>query len=446
MEVDCRLRAADGHYEWFLARGEPLHGQADGRIVKWFGTCTDIDELKRLDQALQEADRRKDEFLGMLAHELRNPLAAIVNASQVLDRLGSPDLTAAKLRSIILRQSRNLTRMVDDLLDVSRITSGKIRLNKEVLDVSTIISRAVEVARTFIERRQHELTVSLGSQSMRLEADPTRLEQILVNLLNNAAKYTDPGGRIRVSADRVDEQIVIRVTDNGIGIPLDMLPRIFDLFTQVDASVDRSKGGLGIGLAMVRNLVQLHNGIVTVHSDGSGRGSEFVVRLPALVQDDPEPPVSPATTTASAGSPVRVLIVDDRVDTADSIRMLVEALGHEGRMVHSGADALEAVQRDRPDLMLIDIGMPDMNGYELARRLRADRSVAELTLIALTGYWREDDRRSAAGAGFDRYLVKPVSLETLEAVLADVSARANQRLELSRKRRNETAPTPTTSI
>jgi two-component system CheB/CheR fusion protein len=434
VECECRLRAADGHFEWFLVRGEPLRGLGGG-IVKWFGTCTGIDELKRLDQALQEADQRKDEFLGMLAHELRNPLAAIVNAAQVLDRIGPADPTMVKLRTIIQRQSQNLTRMVDDLLDISRITRGKIRLNKEVVDLSTIIGRAVEVARPTIEGRQHELNLSLGSQSMRVEADPTRLEQILVNLLNNAAKYTDPGGRIRLSADRVDGQTVIRVSDNGVGMSQDVLPRVFDLFAQVDTSLDRAKGGLGIGLATVRNLVQLHGGIVTAHSDGPGQGSEFVVRLPALAEEQEDLAQPPATQTSTAAAQVRVLVVDDRVDTAECICMLIESLGHTAHMVHNGSDALELVERERPDLMLIDIGMPGMNGYELARRLRSDPALTDIRLVALTGYGRDDDRKSAGAAGFDRHLVKPVGFETLEEVLGEAVPRARGEHPVKQARR-----------
>jgi PAS domain S-box-containing protein len=421
-QTEYRLRTADGTYRWTAVRAVPVLNR-DGTVREWVGMNTDITDSKHAEEALREADRRKDEFLSMLAHELRNPLSAILNAGQILNRIGSNDPQAAQLRAMIHRQCQNITRMVDDLLDVSRIARGKIQLKKEVLDLSTIIGRAVESVRPYVEHRQHELVVSLGSQPMRLAADPTRLEQILANLLNNAVKYTEPGGHIRLLAEREEDEIVIRVEDNGIGIATDMLPHVFDLFTQADNSLAKSEGGLGIGLALVRNLVELHGGIVTVHSAGPGKGSQFVVRLPGLPEEvRPAAPQDESMDVASQR--LRVLVVDDSVDVAECLCMVLNALGHDSAMVHSGAAALDSVRRQRPDVILIDIGMPEMNGHELARRLRSQPDSEALCLVALTGYGREEDRRAAKQAGFDSHLVKPVGVATLETLLASVADRS----------------------
>jgi PAS domain S-box-containing protein len=413
-ECEYRLRAADGHFEWFLVRSVPLRDSQD-RIVKWFGTCTGIQKIKQLEAALRDADRTKDEYLGMLGHELRNPLTVISNAIQVLARENVPE-PQAKLCSMIRRQSQNLTRMVEDLLDVSRITHGRITLAKENIDLRVIFDRAVDGTRSLMQSQSQDLSISLGSEPLRLNADPTRLEQVLVNLLSNAAKYTERGGCIRLSADREDGEIVIRVEDDGIGISPQMLPRVFDLFVQGDTACDRSQGGLGIGLALVRSLVQLHEGTVGAYSAGTNQGAQFEVRLPAL-----EVPTETECITrcTSAHKPhLRILVVDDQVEVAESVLMVLEELGHEVRMVHSGAAALDEVHRDRPDLMFVDLGMPGMSGYEVAHRLRSQPELSRLCLVALSGYGREDDRYRTREAGFNYHLVKPAGLEMIESLLS----------------------------
>jgi PAS domain S-box-containing protein len=416
---EATLRAADQTpVPVYLSLNHFVQPGDSGSICVLVTDLTERRAQEALCGRLHDADRRKDEFLGMLAHELRNPLAVISNASQVLDRIAAPEPQAAKLRGMIMRQTENFTRMVDDLLDISRVTRGKIALQKEIVELSTIVGRAVDGARPLIESREHELVVSLSPHPLRLEADPTRLEQVLVNLLNNAAKYTEPGGRIRLLAEREDDQLVIRVEDSGVGIPPAMLSRIFDLFTQVDVSLTKSHNGLGIGLAMVRSLVELHGGIVTVYSEGTGQGSQFVVRLPALPESQPEPPAPPAPPETSIATRVCVLVVDDHPEVAESICMLLNALGYDSRMVHSGEAALDAVRHERPDLIFIDIGMPEMDGYDVARRLRAQPDLGDLYLVALTGYGQASDRRRARAAGFDTYLVKPAGLKAIEAVLS----------------------------
>jgi signal transduction histidine kinase/ActR/RegA family two-component response regulator len=392
-------------------------------------------ERKRLQEALRqraeqlaEIDRRKDEFLAMLAHELRNPLAPIRNALQILRLRDVADPLVRQARDIIDRQVQQMTRLVDDLLDVARISRGKIRLRKERVELRKVVNLAVETTRPFIDKRQHQLTVSLPPEPLWLEADPVRLEQILANLLNNAAKYTDPGGRIWLTAERVRgtrdaaEDVVLRVRDNGIGIPPEMRARIFEAFAQADQSLDRSQGGLGIGLTLVRLLAELHGGAVEVHSEGAGKGSQFTVRLPLDAREAPAAAHRSAVNAAQSLRPRRVLVVDDNQDGAESLGMMLRLWGHEAYLAFDGPGALRAVEEYRPEAVFMDIGLPEMDGYQVAKRLRERYDPQRLVLVALTGYGQDEDRRRSSEAGFNYHLVKPVDLGALETILDSLRA------------------------
>jgi K+-sensing histidine kinase KdpD len=375
--------------------------------------ATAIDNSRLYDE-LRAADRQKDDFLAMLAHELRNPLAAIDYATQLADI--SPE-QAANATDIIQRQVRQLARLIDDLLDVSRITRDKIELHKEVIDAATIVRRAAGTARPVIDKHKHEFTIDVAPAEMPLFVDPTRVEQIVVNLLTNAAKYTPEGGQISLEAKPEEEEIVIRVRDSGVGIPKEMLPRVFELFTQVNPAIDRAKGGLGIGLTVVRRLTEKHGGTVSVTSDGLGKGSEFTVRLPRCRHVAPGE--APARREPTVRPGLRVLIVEDNVDTANASAMLLARAGCQSKMVHDGAAALETAATFHPDVVLLDIGLPGLDGYEVARRLRADSQSSELRLIAVSGYGQTQDRERSKQAGFDHHLVKPVDFNALLAILAE---------------------------
>jgi signal transduction histidine kinase len=376
-------------------------------------------ELSEANQMLAESDRRKDEFLAMLAHELRNPLAPIRNAVELMRLRGAdePDLQWA--RDIIERQVQHMTRLVNDLLEVSRITRGKVVLQKEVLNVAAVMGRAAETSRPHIEVRRQNLTVSFPPEPAFLEGDMTRLAQILGNLLNNAAKFTPEEGQVQLSARVEGAEIVFRVRDTGIGIAPEMLRRVFDLFVQVDNSLDRSQGGLGIGLTLVRSLVELHGGSVQVFSDGPGSGSEFVVRLPALANPLPDAAGGNLSMSGDRGPPQRrILVVDDNVDSAESLAMVLRVTGHQVRTAHDGAEALEVAAQFAPEIVLLDIGLPKMNGYEVARVLRSRYPDRDILIVALTGYGQEEDRRRSREAGFDHHLVKPVQPAVLKPLLS----------------------------
>ncbi len=385
---------------------------------------TEVTERKRAEEALREAARRKDEFLAMLGHELRNPLAPIRNALGVvrLHGLGAEE-SVRQAWEMIERQVDHLVRLVDDLLDVSRITSGKINLVKRPVDVATVVERAVESSRPLIEQRRHALTVSVPDEPLRVEADLTRLAQVVWNLLNNAAKYTPEGGHIGLTVERQAGEVVLRVRDDGMGIPPDVLPKVFDLFTQAERTLDRAEGGLGIGLTLVRRLTEMHGGTVAVHSDGPGRGSEFAVRLP-LLPDEPAParPGRQEPRAAPTAAPRRILVVDDNTDSAESLATLPRLLGNQVRTAPDGPCALDAAASYRPDVILLDIGLPGMDGYEVARRLRAEDRYGRPLLAALTGYGGEEDRRRARAAGFDRHMIKPVEIEVLQDMLKSLPA------------------------
>jgi signal transduction histidine kinase/DNA-binding response OmpR family regulator len=381
----------------------------------------------RLVHELREADRLKNEFLAMLAHELRNPLAPIRNAVEVLRLRGATPAQLDWARGVVERQVLHMVRLVDDLLDVSRITRGKIRLQREPLDLMSVLSRAIETSRPLIQERGHELTVTPAPGPLWSNGDPVRLAQVLSNLLNNAAKFTEKGGKIRLMAAEENGQAILRVRDTGVGIPAEMLGNVFDLFTQVDRSLDRSVGGLGIGLTLVRQLVEMHGGSVEARSDGPGKGSEFIVRLP-LTAEAPAPPAvpGPAAPPVPHGPARRILIIDDNKDAAESLRTLLALAGHEVQVAHDGPAGLAAVETFGPEVVLLDIGLPGMDGYEVCRRLRALPDGQHILLAATTGYDRAEDRGRARAAGFDCHLVKPVDLDELGRWLARSDAAGKQ--------------------
>ena len=385
------------------------------------------DELKAYAEALTEADRRKDEFLATLAHELRNPLSPIRNGLDILR--ASPSVEKAEeIRDMMDRQLSHLLRLVDDLLDVSRVSQGKVELRKEQIALSELIKTAVEASNPLISAGRHELIVDVPDVEVWLDADLTRLSQIVSNLLNNAAKYTLEGGRIVLSARPDRDEVLISVSDNGIGIPADMLPRVFDLFTQVRDNLDRSRGGLGIGLALVKQLVEMHGGSIAAESAGPGKGSSFRLRLPAMEAA----PVS--TGAAESPSPValqdarlKVLVVDDNFDVAQTTGWMVEAIGHEYRLVHESKFAVETAREYRPDAILLDINMPGMDGYAVCRALREQPLFEDTVIIAQTGWGQTQDRASIGQSGFDHHLTKPVNIDRLEQMLADIlSARGDR--------------------
>lgn len=401
----------------------------DSRVIAF---CLDLTEPKRLENELRrhanelaEADHRKNQFLAMLGHELRNPLAPIRNAVMVMERLGSSDPRLAWARGVIDQQVRQLAHLVNDLLEIARITRGKIRLQLETVDAADVIARAVETSRPEIEAHGHRFSIDLPPKSTLMRADPTRLAQVLSNLLHNAAKYTRDGGHIEFSATVEGDQVVFRVKDDGIGIPAPMLASIFDLFTQVDPDLDRSQGGLGLGLTLVRTLVEMHEGTVEALSDGPDQGSEFLVRLPLYRPAEPPKPIdAPAgEPPAAADRPKgrRVLVVDDKLAAAQSTAMVLEFEGHEVTIVHDGPSVLEAVGDGGAfDVILMDIGLPGMDGFEVARRLRARPGLANLPLAAVTGYAEEDDKALSREVGFNRYFVKPVDPEAILEFVASI--------------------------
>jgi signal transduction histidine kinase/CheY-like chemotaxis protein len=374
-------------------------------------------ELRARVAELADTDRRKDEFLAMLAHELRNPLAPIRNGLLILrhDRIEAK--VADGTRDMIDRQVQHLSRLVDDLLDVSRITRGKIELRLEPVDLAEVLGRGIETARPLIESKHHRLNVSHQGGAMRVMADPTRLTQVFGNLLNNAAKYTDPGGEISVSLRGEGPSALVEVRDSGVGMAPRMLPRVFELFTQADATLDRAQGGLGIGLTLVKTLVEMHGGRVGALSEGIGKGSTFRVHLPLSHED--QTANQPAGSAGSPGRRFRILVVDDNADSAESLAMVLSLAGHETRTAHSGVAGLKVAREFRPEVILLDIGLPSMDGYEVAREIRASYGAQPVTVIAMTGYGSEEDRRKSREAGFDIHLVKPLDLDSLRRTLQE---------------------------
>jgi PAS domain S-box-containing protein len=427
-EILARLRRGEqiDHFETVRVRKDgrriaisltvsPIRN-ASGAIVGASKVARDISERKQAEAALREADRRKDEFLAMLAHELRNPLAPIRNATALVCRAQdlNPELHTAC--GIIDRQVRQMTHLVDDLLDVSRITAGRVRLQEEVLDLSAVLALAIESSRPALENSGNEFALDLPQQPIYVRGDRVRLAQVFSNILGNAAKYTPGGGNVRLELRREDTQAVVRIRDSGIGIPPHMLKFVFDLFAQVDRAYDRTGGGLGVGLTVAKRLVEMHHGRIEAMSLGVNTGSEFVVRLPVIA--DAQAVQAPRAHDAGARSVRRkVLIADDNQDAAASLGMLLHVMGHETRLAHDGLEALEAAEVFRPDIVLLDIGMPQLNGYETARRLRARPWAASTVLIALTGWGQEADRRRARDAGFHHHVVKPLDPDVLAEML-----------------------------
>ncbi len=418
---------AKGTPKWWDVIVAPIR-DAEGEVVRFISVSRDISERKQAELKLQEqtaalaeADRRKNEFLAMLAHELRNPLAPIRNAAQALQLAPDSADAVRSASAMIGRQVGQMVRLVDDLLDVSRVSRGKIDLRRERVELASAVNHAVEAALALYENRNHNLIVTMPPQPVYLNADPTRLAQVVGNLLNNACKFTDKGGRISLTVERGGEWATIRVRDSGIGIAADQLPRIFDLFTQIDTSIERSVSGLGIGLTLVKTLVEMHDGTVDVLSDGVGRGSEFVVRLPVMVEPPPPPPVPPAAAPATAR---RILVVDDNRDSATSLAMLLELTGNETTTAYDGLEAVEAAEAFRPDVVLLDIGLPKLNGYGVARKIREQPWGNTVVLVALTGWGQEEDRQKSRDGGFDAHMVKPVDFDDLLKVLAETRAGA----------------------
>ncbi len=413
VEEVVEIVRGDGSRITVLMTAKPIlddHGKAQGAV----GIGVDITRLTEMEEALRQTNRRKDEFLAMLAHELRNPLAAVSNAITVLKLSGDVDnMNFAK--DVIDRQTRQLARLIDDLLDVSRITSGKIRLKRELVDAGTILKQAIESVAPLIDERKHELLAEFEEGTLPLRADPTRIEQVVVNLMTNAAKYTESGGRIGVTAKRDGDQIVIAVEDNGIGIPPDRLPEMFELFSQGERSIARSEGGLGIGLTIVQKLTEMHGGRVSAFSSGPGLGSTFTIHLPAASRRRDAETDLPALT-ARRGS--RILVVDDNVDTARGMVRLLKLLGNEVQVAYDGLSALELARHMNPEFILLDIGLPGMDGYEVATKLRRDPCCKTAVIIAVSGYGHEEDRRRSREAGFDHHLVKPIDFDSLVSLMA----------------------------
>ncbi len=402
---------------WVSASYTPTVDAA-GVVDGWVAVVIDTTDRKRLEGQLQDADRRKNEFLATLAHELRNPLAPIRNAVEVLNANGTSGPALQWGRDVIDRQVRHVARLLDDLLDVSRISHGKMELRKVRADLGAVVRNAVETSRPLVEGGGHELTVALPPVPVYLDADPVRLAQVFSNLLNNAARYTEAGGHIRLAVERQGSDVLVSVQDDGIGIAAEALPRIFEMFAQATPALERSQSGLGIGLSLVRGVVELHGGRIEARSDGPGQGSEFIVRLPVVVEkrvqeapqgDKDEPP---------SVAKCRILVVDDLKDSADSLAMLLRMSGHEVHTAYDGEKAIIAAEKFRPEVILLDIGMPKLNGYDACRRIREKPWGKDIFLIALTGWGQDDDRRRTEEAGFNSHMVKPVDSRDLMKVLA----------------------------
>jgi PAS domain S-box-containing protein len=419
-EVEYQLRHHSGQYRWVLGRAQPLRSE-DGEILRWMGTCTDINAQKQSEEALRRESLRKDEFLAMLAHELRNPLAPISAAAQLIKLPGADAKRIAHAGEIIARQVKHMAALVDDLLDVSRVTRGLVQIEQTSLNLKSVVSGAIEQIQPFIQARRHELLLRITPQGTVVWGDRTRLIQAVSNILNNAVKYTPPNGRIEIALEVVEGQALIRITDNGVGIASELLPSVFDLFIQAERTPDRAQGGLGLGLALVKSIADLHGGTVRAESEGAGMGSNFTITLPLLAED--------ADALTNAASPefernatgLRILIVDDNHDAGAMLGYMLEAAGH---VVQVEEEALSAISTSREsdfEVFILDIGLPDVDGYELARRLRADVRTAGTTIIAMTGYGQPQDRVFSSAAGFDHHFVKPADQQELLLLLSNLA-------------------------
>ncbi len=418
LDIEFRVTRPDGSVRWLKDQGKTLRGP-DGPFMT--GAAVDITDRKHMEEALREADRRKDEFLAMLGHELRNPLAPLRSVTEILLRHEPKGDVRERAYQMMGRQVGHLTRLVDDLLDVSRITRGLVDLRRERVNLAGVAEQAVEMVTPVVEGRGHDLQLSLPRKAPEVEGDPARLTQVVFNLLNNAAKYTDAGGKIWLTVERAGDRAVIRVRDNGPGMPAGLVPRVFDLFTQGDRTPDRSQGGLGLGLTLVKRLVEMHGGTVEARSGGPGKGSEFTVRLPALPAEETQPARPRGAGPPQTAQVGRALVIDDNVDVAESMTWTLKGLAREIKVVHSGPSALELVRTWPPDLILCDIGMPGMDGYETCRRLRQVPGLGTTLIAAVSGYAQEEGGRRSAEAGFDRHLVKPVGRDSV-AELVGIAA------------------------
>jgi len=419
-DEEYRIVTLEGDVKWIRNRAFPVKDAA-GQVFRLAGIAEDITEKKRVEEALRDGDRRKDEFLATLAHELRNPLAPICNAVELIQAAPENPPAMQAACSVLQRQLAHLVRLIDDLLEISRITRGKLQLRKERVSLETAVISAVESTRPLIDAACHELTISLPSEPLFLDADSTRLAQIFTNLLNNAAKYAEKSGHIWLTAQRDFDNVSVSVRDTGIGIAPEHLSHIFEMFSQVVPAIDRSQGGLGIGLALVRGLVELHGGTIEAHSDGPGQGSEFIVRLPLAKSPFAEPWPNQSKEKAerpSSFSRSRILVVDDNRDTTATLALILERSGHYVHVAHDGLEAVQAAAAFRPDVVLLDIGLPKMNGFEVAKRIRQQRGKGDVALVAVTGWGQQEDRRRAMEAGFDHHLTKPVEMATLMELLA----------------------------
>lgn len=413
-EVTVRMRNADGEWRTFFIRAEPLR-DVSGSIVQWFGTNTDITDLRKAQDELMTANRRKDEFLAMLAHELRNPLAPISAAAELIKLSGNDPQRAGRASDVITRQVRHMTDLVDDLLDVSRVTRGLIQLEAHNLELKLVLANAIEQTRPLIEARRHVLTTNVSTEHLVVHGDHTRLVQVVANLLSNAAKYTPQGGEIQLNLGLKGPDAQIVVHDRGIGIDAALLPHVFDLFTQAERTPDRSQGGLGIGLALVKSVVALHGGSIEAHSDGPDLGSTFTITLP-LVHQNELPREDSADGVPRHTPQLSILIVDDNVDAAQTLGLLLQTKGYQVEIKADGKTALHDTASQHYDVLILDIGLPDMTGYELARKLRERSSLVRSTFLALTGYGQANDRVLSKMSGFDHHFVKPADIEKMEKV------------------------------
>ncbi len=416
-----RVRGVDGAWHPILSRGVPVRN-ARGEITAWAGIALDIAKLKKVENDLRELDQRKNEFLATLAHELRNPLAPLRNGLEVMRLASGSAATVEKARGMMERQLAQMVRLVDDLLDVSRVSRGKIELRRADIELAAVLRNALETSQPLMAERGHRLVAALPPERIVVHGDMTRLAQVFWNLLNNAAKYTEPGGRIELGVRCLDGEVAVTVKDNGIGIPPDMQARVFDIFTQVERSLDKAQGGLGIGLSIAKRLVEMHGGTVEVHSAGHGQGSEFTVRLPARIAAPVEEGHAAARAQRAGMQRHRILVADDNPDSVATLSIMLEVMGHEVHVAHDGEEAAELAERTRPDAILLDIGMPRLNGYEACVRIRSQAWASGAFIVALTGWGQEEDKSRSRAAGFDRHLVKPVEPEMLQKLIEALPA------------------------
>lgn len=420
--LEHRVLRADGSIGWTYSRAVPM--LENGEIYEWIGAASDITDRKLAEEKLKDADRRKDEFLAMLAHELRNPLAPISSAAHLLQMPRLNEERVRRTSEIIVRQVQHMTSLVDDLLDVSRVTRGLVELDNSALDIRQIVSDAVEQSTPLIQARRHHLALHVAPDTTMVLGDKKRLVQVFANLINNAAKYTHEGGNILVKAEVRDAHVLLEVADDGIGMEANLVDRVFDLFSQAEVTSDRSSGGLGLGLALVKSLVELHGGKVESESAGLGKGSKFTVCLPRLTETNTRNVVQyPTQLLENSAQRLRLLVVDDNADAAAMLAMLLEASGHEVFVEYSAKRALERAKIEKPDVCLLDIGLPEIDGYELAQRLRSRPGTADCVLIAVTGYGRQNDRKHSMATSFDHHFVKPVDTPQLLAILAEIKPR-----------------------